>query len=178
MKKLIQMTAAGALLLFASVAGAAQVNKDSFGLNLPDGFGEFTSQAQTVNGKDGKIETTTWISKSPTGEAVLVTVSKMPGKILDPEKMIAGTRDALLKSVGGEMESEEKVAGDVPGAGMMFHNKAAFLRSRLIVDGDRLYQLLYVGRTAEQRTGAPVVQMFDSFRISTPPVAQATPPAH
>jgi hypothetical protein len=102
----------------------------------------------------------------------------MPGKILDPAKMIAGTRDALLKSVGGEMESEEKLAGGMSGAGMLFHSKAAFLRSRLIVDGDRLYQLLYVGRTAEQRTGANVAQMFDSFRISTPPVAQATPPAH
>ena len=99
-----------------------------------------------------------------TGEAVVVTMSKMPGKILDPTKLFASTRDALLKSVKGTLDNEQKLgpASEV----LSFHSSSgAFLRSRLIASGDRLYQVLYVGHSAEQRENPAIAAMFDSFSI-------------
>lgn len=158
------LTVAFAALMLASVAGADQITNEAFGINLPTGFGAFTKQAQPVGEK--KIETINWISKSPTGEAVVVTVSKLPGKILDPTKMMASTRDGLLKSLNATIESDEKIAGDMPSEHLTFHNAAAFLRSRLVVNNDRLVQLLYVGRSADQRALPGVAEMFDSFHIT------------
>jgi hypothetical protein len=158
------LSVAVAVGMLASVAGAEQVTNDAFGINLPTGFGAFTKQAQPVDAK--KIETTNWISKSPTGEAVVVTVSKLPGKILDPTKMMASTRDGLIKSLNATIESDEKAAGDMPSEHLTFHNAQAFLRSRLVVDNDRLVQLLYVGRSADQRALPGVAEMFNSFHVN------------
>jgi hypothetical protein len=48
---------------------------------------------------------------------------------------------------------------------LLFRNPNAFFRARSTVSEDRVYQLLYVGRTDEQR-GAPAVgTIFDSFEI-------------
>ena len=126
------------------IAGAAHA-AEPFSINLSTGFGTFTMQTQT-------------------GEAVVVTMSKMPGKILDPAKLFASTRDALLKSVKGTLDNEQKLgpASEV----LSFHSgSGAFLRSRLIASGDRLYQVLYVGHSAEQRENPAIAAMFDSFSI-------------
>lgn len=150
---------------------AMDVQNEAFRITLPAGFAAFTSQAQAVKAAEGTIETTNWISKAPTGEAVVVTVSKMPGKILDPATLMTSTRESLLKSLNATLENEEKVEGEKPATNLMFRSaSAAFLRSRLVVDGDRLYQLLYVGRSEEQRAAGTVGQLFDSFHINTPAV--------
>lgn len=153
---------AAAALLLAS-AGTAQT--DQFTVQLPAGFSSFEKQAQTAKTEEGTIETTNWISKAPTGEAVVVTVSKMPGKILDPDKMMGGARDALLKSLKATIEREEAIDGAIPGRRLIFKNGSAWLRSRLLVDDDRFYQVLYVGRSPEQRDVPAVAQLFDSFQI-------------
>ena len=57
---------------------ATDVQNDAFSIRLPAGFAAFTTQAQTAKAAEGTIETTNWVSKAPTGEAVVVTVSKMP----------------------------------------------------------------------------------------------------
>jgi hypothetical protein len=158
------LTVAAAALMLASAAGADQITNEAFAINLPTGFGAFAKQAQPVG--DKKIETTNWISKSPTGEAVVVTVSKLPGKILDPTKMMASTRDGLLKTLNATIDTDEKVAGDMPSELLTFHNASAFLRSSLVVNHDRLVQLLYVGRSADQRALPGVTEMFNSFHIT------------
>lgn len=125
-----------------------------FALTLPEGYAAFTSQTQTTASPEGPIETTTWVAKAPTNEAIVVTMSRMPGKILDPEKLIASTRESLMKSLGATSESDET-----------FRSNAAFFRSRFVVQDDRLFQLLYVGRSEEQRSNAVVSQLFDSFKL-------------
>ena len=174
MKTMIRFAAAGAVLLLATAAGAEQVTNDAFSVTLPPGFGAFTKQTQTVTGKEGKIETTNWISKAPTGEAIVVTVSKMPGKILNPTQMIDGTRDALLKSLNASVDNETKLPGDVPAKVVTFHSANAFLESQLAVNNDLLYQLLYVGRSADQRGAATVTDMFSSFHVNAPLQSQAS----
>ena len=76
----------------------------------------------------GDIETTNWVSKASTGEAVVVTLSRMPGKILDPGKMIATTRDSLLKSLNATLDNEQKSA-DAASDALLFHSAAAFFRA-------------------------------------------------
>jgi hypothetical protein len=154
----------------ANAADGGQVKNDLFTIALPAGFSEFATQTQTTPGADGKkIETTNWVSKAPTGEAVIVTVSKMPGKILDPEKLFASTRDSLLKTVKATLESDEKREGDVPSARLLFHSDGAFFRSRFVANDNRFYQLLYVGRSADQRSAPAVAQLFESFQINAAP---------
>lgn len=168
------------LLLIAAVPQAAKaadptpIQNDAFSLTLPAGFAPFTEKAQSANSPGGTITTTNWISKAPTGDAIIVTVSKMPKKIQSPDKLFSGTRDSLLKSLKATLDSEEKVAGDIPTTALMFHSDAAYLRARLAVSADRFYQVLYVGRSAEQRALPFVGQVFDSFRINAHPPAVAS----
>lgn len=172
MKTRIWLTAAAALLI-AVAAGAEQVSNDAFSLTLPTGFGEFKKETKTVEGKEGKIETNNWISKSPTGEAVIVTVSKMPGKILNPTQMIDGTRDGLLKQLNATVDNEQPLPGEMHGKLITFHGSNVFLTSQLAVNKDMLYQLLYVGRTADQRNNPSVSDMFRSFHVNAPAEQQA-----
>jgi hypothetical protein len=156
---------------------AGQVTNEFFSITLPAGFAQFASQQQTSKAADGgDITTTNWVSKAPTGEAVVVTVSKMPGKILDPEKLMASTRDSLIKSLNATLESEEKIEGEMPATRLTFKsNSAAFLSSRLVVSEDRLYQVLYVGRSEEQRSAPATAQVFESFKVVAAPETPAAP---
>jgi len=155
------------VLAIGLVATAAQA-AEPFTITLPTGYGAWTSQTQTATSPDGKkTEVTTWVAKSPTGEAIVVSISKMPGKIGDPDKLFASTRDALLKSTNSTLDKEEKLSGATPGERLSFHSSSgAFLRSRLMVDNDRFYQVLYVGHSAEQRENPAVGAMFDSFAVT------------
>lgn len=166
----IAVAAAASLFLFGAVQAHAA---EPFSIALPTGFGAFATQSQSVDAPDGKIETTNWISKSPSGEAVVITVSKMPAKILSPEKLMDGTRDSLLKSLNATLESEKQIEGSLPTTDLRFKSAGAFLASRVLVDDSNLYQLLYVGRSAEQRATPAVGQMFDSFKVTAPVTAEA-----
>lgn len=148
---------------------AAPAAPDGFTVSLPTGYAGFTKQVQTAKSPEGEIETTNWISKAPTGEAVIVTSSRMPGKILDPQKLIASTRASLLGSLKATLESEEPRPGDVPSTRMLFRSDAAYFRARFTVVDDRLYQLLYVGRSEEQRAAPTVSALFDSFSVTANP---------
>lgn len=164
----------------AQPATAPAAQADPFTITLPTGFAPFARQSQSVKTADGKDETiTNWISKAPTGEAIVVTVSKMPGKILDPANTISQTRDSVVKSLKAEVESDNKLTGDFPGEEVLFHSgTAAYLRAKLAVKDDSLYQLLYVGRSTDQRSAPSVEQVFNSFKIAGTQAAAATvPPA-
>ena len=158
-----------ALMLAAALPVMAQSTADheAFDITLPTGFAEFTKQVQKAESPEGVVETTNWISRAESGEAVVVTVSKMPGHILDPDKLIDATRDSLLKSLKATLENEQDIAGDTPETILQFRSEAAVLQSRLLVDDDRLYQVLYVGRSPEQRSAPAVAQLFSSFKIAS-----------
>ena len=164
-----------AVVLFAGaahVAAAQHVEDGAFSITLPEGYSKFTKQEQ----KAGEITATNWISKAPTGEAVVVTMSQMTGKILEPQTMIESTRDSLLKTLNATLEKEQ--AGDDGSDALYFFRSAgAVFESRLVVDEDRLFQLLYVGRSDEQRNAPAVTQLFESFTIAKAEPAEAAPAA-
>lgn len=154
-----------AAVLFAAAASAGPVTTEAFSIHLPEGFGEFSTQAQKADSPEGKIDTTNWISKAPTGEAVVVTVSTMPAPITDAAKAMDGMRESLLKSLNATLESEEKIE-DGKAANVLFKSAGAFLRSKLVVDGNRMLQVLYVGRSEEQRNAPAVGELFQSFQAA------------
>lgn len=172
LKMKVTLSAAAFAVMMIVSSGVARADDpaaqpaDPFTITLPDGYGEFTTQVQTAKSPEGEIVTTNWISKAPSGEAVVVTMSVMPAKILDPQKLISSTSASLLKSLGATIDSEEARAQDAGSAGLLFHSDAAFFRSRFTVQEDRFFQLLYVGRSMEQRTAPSVGQIFESFRIA------------
>lgn len=177
-----QMMRAIAVAVLVMSGGAAlyaedpRIPSDVFNLTVPEAYGAFTKQVQTTKSPEGDIETTNWISKAPTGEAVIVTMSRMPGRILDPQKLIASTRESLLKSLGATLESEEPRPGELPSSRLLFRSDAAWFRARFTVNEERFYQLLYVGRSADQRSSPGVGAIFDSFRlVDAAPAVEATP---
>lgn len=168
------------LLMFAAAAAHADnapAANDGFTVSLPAGYAPFTKQVQTTTSPEGEIETANWISKAPTGEAVVVTSSRMPGRILDPQKLITSTRASLLKSLNATLESEEPRPGDVPSMRMLFRSEAAYFRARFTVVDDRMIQLLYIGRSEEQRNAPAIGAMFDSFDVTATGDAQGGAPA-
>jgi hypothetical protein len=159
----------------AAEPDGVSVQKGAFAITVPPTYGPFVKQVQKTGSPDGEIETTNWVSKAPTGEALIVTMSRMPAKILDPQKLFATARASLLKTLAATLESETPRPGDAGSVRLLFHSDLAFFRARFTVEGDRFYELLYVGRSADQRSAPAVGHLFDSFQIqsSAPP---ATPP--
>jgi hypothetical protein len=176
------ITSAAALLIGVSAhaADATEVKNEAFSIMLPAGFSEFKSQNQKSDSPNGPIDTTTWVSKAPTGEAVVVTMSDMPANITDPAKLFSSTRDSLVASLKAKIETEEAGTGDKPTMRLVFRGETApvFLRSTLAVDADRFYQVLYVGRSEEQRAASPIAALFDSFQMmaAAPTAAPAVAP--
>ncbi len=183
------------LLTFAAVAAFAQapapaptpapsqepskVTNDAFSITLPAGFTAFTNQTKSADSKDGKIDTTTWVAKSTSGAAVIVAMTKMPGKILDPDKMNQSTRDALVKSLNGSIESEQPLSGNVKGESLLFKSNSApvFARAQLLVSGDRQYQVIFIGHADADRNATPVNAMFDSFQATAQTSTTTATPA-
>jgi len=152
---------------------AATVSRP-FTITLPPAYGEFTKKVQTASSPEGTIETSNWIARASTGEAVIVSMSDLPAQILDPQKLITSTRASLLQNLGATLEREEPRGEVPPSVRLLFRSDAALFRARFTVVDDRFYQLLYIGRSEEQRTAPAVSQIFDSFRITASPDA---PPA-
>lgn len=171
-KRFISTTAvvlAAVISAGAVQAGTVPVQNAAFKLSVPEEYGAFAEQVQKAPSPEGEIETTNWVAKAQSNEAIVVTMSKMPGKILDPETLIESTRASLIKSLGATVENEEVREGDVPSVRLLFRSDAAFFRARFSVIEDRFYQLLYVGRSEEQRNAPAVGEMFESFEITPPP---------
>ena len=157
-----------ALMMVLTAAAASGAETAVFSVTLPGGFPEFQqTRSQSAEVPQGKIETTNWVSRSPKGEAVVVTVSRMPGKLGTPASLLSGTRDSLMKAFNASLEKELNLPGSYPATSLTFkaNSSPLFYRAKLMVVGNTIYQILYAGRSAEQRSAAPVGRVFDTFLI-------------
>ncbi len=171
----------GAAIAFAAslafMAQASEVKTSAFTIELPGDFAPFEKKATTQTTDDGKIDTTTWISKSPsTSAAVIVAVSTMPAKVKNVEKLFDKTRDALVSSLHATLESDEASPASTPSRKLLLHTNGAFIRARLVATNNSLYQILYVARSAEQRADPNVGIVFGSMQI--PENIAANAPLH
>ena len=88
---------------------------------------------------------------------------------VDAERVIAEGRDALVRNIGGRVTAERPVAPD--GArGIEFHAEgsaqgaAMRIAARMVVGGDRFYQVVFVGR-AERAGEVDPTPFPGSFRV-------------
>lgn len=160
------MAALAALLLVSTTAFAADTT--AFTTTLPDGFPGFSAEgAQKAQGMEGTIETRPWISRASNGEAVVVTITKMPQTIQSPHATLGRTRDQLLKVFRSTLEKETSLPGVRPGSDLVFRSTdgSAFFRAQLTVINDTIYQVVYFGLSEAQRNAPQVARVFDTFKI-------------
>lgn len=173
MKAPLKRVSAAAFLMTLAVAsiGFAQtpVEQDSFSITLPAGFSEFARQAQTVKSENGDIQQITYVSKGLQGNAVIVTHGTMSGKILEPAKMMGSGRDSLIKSLGAKLEGEKQLEIDgKPALSITFSAekpRPIFARTDLVVAGPRMYQVIFLGSSAEALASESTQALFQSFDI-------------
>ncbi len=178
--KLTILRALAVIVAFGMSAHAAEVRTAAFKIDLPGEFPAFDKKSDAQTTVDGTITTNTWISKSPvTAEAIIVSESTMPGKILDTEKLFDKTRDALLAALKGTVEVDEQAISTIAERRLRFRTPGAFIRARLAATGDRLFQLLYVARSSERREAPLVSDLFSSFQVLAEPALSASAaPSH
>ncbi len=176
MKAPFRRISAAAFLMTLAVAaiGFAQtpVDQESFSITLPAGFGEFARQTQTVKSENGDIQQVTYVSKGLQGNAVIVTHGTMGGKILEPAKMMESGRDSLIKSLGAKIESEKQLEIDgKPALSISFtaeKPRPIFARTDLVVAGPRMYQVIFLGSSAEALSAESTQVLFRSFDVKDP----------
>lgn len=194
MKTLITTAAVAAMLLgspaaHAQTAAPAQdaaptaptpVELDGLNLTLPAGFSKFEKQEQTVESDSGPILNVTHISKSVTGEVIIVSYSDFSGPLLNPNQMMTSGKDSLLKGANAQSESEQftEVDGN-PGMKIDFsaqQPRPLFGRGQYAVDDDRMYQMIFLTNSAERRA-SPVADLFFSSIDITEQEPEAGEPA-
>lgn len=108
------------------------------------------------------------LSSELDGMAFGAAYAERPANI-PAERLLSDSRDALLRNINGRVETEQRI--EVGQArGIEFHAvgqagaEPMRLAARLLVDHDRLYQVVFIGRTAR---AADVDLRFylDSFRL-------------
>jgi hypothetical protein len=160
-------------------AGLAQtpVERDSFRITLPAGFEEFARQQQTVKSATGDIKQVTYVSKGTGGNAVIVTYGQMAGKILDASATMTSGRDSLLKSLGATLMNERQVEIDgKPGLSISYtaeKPRPIFARTDLVVAGPRMYQVIFLGASAEALASEATQRMFASFDVRESAIEKA-----
>ena len=109
LQKLLRLIAA--TFLIAGVCNAAEFNGDGFRITLPDGF---AAPVKSSTNKEG-IETTTWLWKVPaTGEALVISISKMPAKITDAVKLPRKRNTARDAGAVEERQRDARERGRAP----------------------------------------------------------------
>jgi hypothetical protein len=175
-----RMVAAAVLAMIVLVpAGFAQtpVQQESFSITLPAGFGEFAKQQQKIKSESGEITQVTYVSKGTGGNAIIVTHGTMPGKIMDPAATMNSGRDSLLKSLGATLVSEKSIQIDGKPAMSISYSaekpRPIFARTDLVVAGPRMYQVIFLGSSAEALAHESTSRFFSSFDISERAIEKA-----
>jgi hypothetical protein len=176
-KRVVAVTFLLTVALAPAMFAQTPVERDSFRITLPAGFEEFTRQQQTVKSATGDIQQITYVSKGTGGNAVIVTYGQMAGKILDPTATMNSGRDSLLKSLGATLASEKQVQIDgKPGLSFSYSAekpRPIFARTDLIVAGPRMYQVIFLGASAEALASEATQRMFSSFDIRESAIEKA-----
>lgn len=173
-----RLFAATLLVLIPVSMFAGHIEKTSFTIDMPDYFGEFAKQEQKIQSADGPIIQTTYVAKAPSGEAVIVTYGAMSGKILNPDAMIDSARDSLMKSLKTSVNTENKFQSDGRPARTVFYSASAprpmFGRTDFVIDGKRMFQVIYVGGAKEGLEAQATNDMFSSFHVKAEPETTAS----
>lgn len=168
---------AAVLLLIVPVASAERLSGDEFSIDLPSWCGKAQKQEQKVDSPSGPIDVVTYVAKGDNGAACIVTYSELSGPITDAETTIDSNRDSLLKQLNVNIDREKSIeVSGFEGRSISFSTaqpRPIFGRTDLVVAGDRLYQVIYIGYTAEDRQAVESSNLFGSLTIKAPAPTEA-----
>jgi len=148
-----------ALEKFSSKAGR-------FSLMAP---GNMEKESRTIQTKVGPVELISY-TVSKRNYSYIVSFSDYPQEVVDqsdPDKMLLGARNGLLKSIQGKLISEDKIAYENdPGVEIHFTAKNGIGEGHmvLVLSGKRLYQVGAIGRK-DSFPAEAVKQYIESFEI-------------
>lgn len=127
-----------------------------------------TPNTVKVNGDDVTItQFMIEIEKS----AYLVAVNDYkPGTLAaDPQVVLEGVRNGNLGNNGQLLDEDEKRTefgpDKLPMRAFTFKKDNLFFRNLIVLDGNRLYQVMVVAETEKPLTGAAAKQLYESFKI-------------
>lgn len=172
----------------AAMALGEDVDTNRFHVTFPEWCGQINKTEQNVNSPSGPIQQVTYRGTVQGGAACIVTFSQLKATINDPMAMMKSGRDSLLNALKAKLENENdtKIAGQ-PGMTLLYSatsQRPIFARTDLIVRDKRMYQIIFIGFSQDQRSKAESSPLFNSFSLK--PVAKeeaktaakaTTPPA-
>jgi|GEM_PF-1872081 len=120
-------------------------------------------------GTDKQITVTNQVVEVGKTAALIVAYNDYPAGVLSPEPqdVLQGVRDGNM-GADGKLKEETKGAfgpKKLPMREFTFTKGAIQFRSRIILDGTRLYQIMIVAEDAKTLTNDAAKKYFDSFKI-------------
>jgi hypothetical protein len=138
----------------------------AFSIELPGKAILETSQAPLEGGGTMFFYT---VSVAPSGSSAfsLAYVENKNVAEKSPDQALESARDGSLRNIQGTLITQNRITVQgFPGLEMQAHARGnSFLDSRLLVVGDRLYIIMVVAGSEQDREPKTVQRIFDSFKL-------------
>lgn len=124
--------------------------------------------AQEVDSPIGKLKLFIAAAEAGKNQAFMVIYNDYPAVVAaaPPQKILEGVRDGSKGPTGKVVSDKEIKVGDkVPGRDYVLDKGGNFFRSRSVLDGTRLYQVVVVGKTQDDVTSKQADEFINSFKI-------------
>jgi len=168
---------AAVVALFAFSAAAAQ---DAKPFELKSKDGKFTvtfpgkpmetTQKVPLKGTDKQIVVTNNVVEVGKSAAYIVAYNDYPSGVLaaDGKKVLEGVRDGNMGKDAEIVEDKAGTFGDakLPMREFTFTKNKLHFRNKLILDGNRLYQIMIVADNEKALTGDMAKKYYDSFSLA------------
>lgn len=166
-RKTLLMLSAFALLQGAAFAGEHKSADGKYSANFP---GTPTLSSTSIDTPEGIKKNHYAIVETPSGTAYAVTYMDLPPKTSSekPQDVLIRTRD-LFKGPDGVVVADTEITlgvDKIPGREITINKGTAILRGRLILKGNRLYQIM-VGAANKEGVATPEATLFlGSFQVN------------
>lgn len=156
------------LLTLAAVATTPFTSKQGrFSVVWPGSVPKPTTQ--TTNSAIGKLQVTMYISDLGS-RAVMVGYNDYPASVvprMNPKKALEGARDGAMKNIGGTVSSQKPYQQQGhPALTFRFGTTTGlFGQANLVMDGGRLYQVMYYTKDKADLDKPEAQNFINSFKI-------------
>lgn len=166
--------------LVALIALSAATAQDAKPYELKSKDGKFTvvfpakpaesSQKVPLKGTDKEIVVTNNVVEVGKSAAYIVAYNDYPAGVLgaDGKKALEGVRDGNMGANSKLLEDKSGTYGDakLPMREFTFTKMNLFFRNKLILDGNRLYQIMVVSDNEKELTSETAKKYYESFALT------------
>jgi hypothetical protein len=139
----------------------------TFSIELPGKATLETSQAPLEGGGTIPFHTVSVASSGNSAYSLAYVENKNVGE-KSPAQALESARDGSLRKVQGTLVMQNRITVQgFPGLEMQAQTRGnAFMDSRILVVGDRLYMIMVVAGSEQDREPKTVQRIFDSFKLT------------